>query len=141
MSRKIDLDSDLSADDALYLQDRPDLINEAKLQGASDIEERIASALEPDPVPEVQTSDDDVATFTNYEGLGLADLRKLAASRGLSDSGAKKVITDRLRAADVSTGVTATVSREAEGAVGATAPPEAPEDSAGTTPVDQDGSA
>jgi len=116
MSRNVDLDN-LSPDDAQYLTDRPYLIAEAKLQGVSDIEDRVAEALDPDPTPEVVTSDEDVSTSVNYDALNLGDARRLAVSRGLSADGSKKAILARLQAADVATGVTATVSREAEGAV------------------------
>lgn len=119
MSRKVDIDS-LDADDALYLRDRPNLVREAELQGVTDIRERIADALRPDPEPEVVPASEDpdeVARVTNYEALNLTDLRDLAKSRNLPADGGKRKLISTLQAGDVSTGHTATVSREAEGAV------------------------
>lgn len=141
MSRKVDVDN-LSADDAQYMKDRPWTIAEAKFQGVDDIEDRIKEALDPDPEPEVQPAGegDEAAVVVNYGALGLPALRKLTASRGLPATGGKKALVEVLEATDVSTGVTATVSREAEGAVAAVAgeepPGEAPRGAADGTGTD-----
>lgn len=114
MSRKIDVDN-MSADDALYMQQFPWMINEARLQGVTDIDDRIAEALDPDPEPVVEPAGegDEAAVVTNYGALPIGDVRRLAESRGLPSSGTKKTLVSVLEAADVGT----TVSREAEGAV------------------------
>jgi len=138
MSRKVDVDN-LSADDALYMQDRPWMMTEARLQGVTDIDERIAEALDPDPAPEITPAGegDEAAVVTNYDALGLPDVRKLAVSRGLPAKGTKKTLIAVLQAADVNDGVTATVSREAEGAVAGVLGTEAPTEPRG----DADGGA
>ena len=113
MSRTIDLDGDLTEDDVRYLKDRPWLIAEAKFQGFDDIEDRMAAALAGDLAPD-EVTNELVNPNTDYHSLNLAQLKDMAAGRGLETKGGVKVLIERLTISD---NVGSTVSREAEGAI------------------------
>ena len=102
MTRQIDLDN-LDADQVAYIRQRPWLIQEAKLRGVDDIEDRL-EAVENAPV--VQGGD--------YDDVKLTDLRKLAESRGIDKGGSAKEIRERLQEADAAALGT---SEEADGAL------------------------
>jgi hypothetical protein len=118
MTRKIDVDN-LDADDVQYMRQRPWLIDEAKLQGVTDIEDRMTDVDKKD-----EPEEPDVTGPPDYTKKGLPELRSLAESRGLDKTGGKAKIIERLQIADAPA---ATVSREAEGAaeIARTGDPEA----------------
>jgi hypothetical protein len=101
MTRQIDLDN-LDADQVIYIRQRPWLIQEAKLRGVDDIEERLEAVENPT-----------VERGGDYDDLKLAALRQTAESRGVDKSGSAKEIRERLQEADAAAAGT---SEEATGA-------------------------
>lgn len=94
MSRQVDVD-ELDRDGALYLRDRPWLVTEAKQQGVSDIEERIADALSEESDEEGGAEEGDLET------LSLTKLREIAKEKELDISSRKKAdYVEAIRAAD-----------------------------------------
>jgi hypothetical protein len=107
VTREVDLDN-ITPEDAAYMRQRPWLINEARLRGVDDIEDRLVEAEEYTPEETAAIS------VRSYEDLELPALKKVAQARGLEAKGGKAKVVERLREQDAARGG---ISAEAEGAL------------------------
>ena len=123
MTREVDVDN-LDLDGALYLEDRPWLVADAKQLGVDDIEERIAEA-------KAKAADEDSKAKESgeYDNLNIKQLRDLAASRLLDKSGSKAELVQRLTEEDERLATARNVSkpisineREGDSAIGESHP-------------------
>lgn len=118
MSKQIDLTKPLSEEDAAYVADRPWILEDAKLRGVEvSIETNFTTDNdEAEDEDDEETGADDAVTDESeddaeddeleddYEEWNVEQLKAELKSRGLTVSGSKEQLIERLQASDDETG-------------------------------------